>query len=219
MNATTIPRQLRLPMGVVAVCAAFVVVVLGTYYAGRSTAGELDQLITVSVEGVLPHATFGILLVDSLGEPTIAPLAVLVLAAGCAALGRRRLAVLALASPAATGLTTTTLKVVFGRTIHGPNLSYPSGHTAVVTTLALVVGLLVVELTRLGTVPSLLAVAGLVDAAGTTVALAQVTAAAHYPTDTLGGFCTALAVVPAVAWLVDHAARLKRGLVRSLLRR
>jgi undecaprenyl-diphosphatase len=35
---------------------------------------------------------------------------------------------------------------------------------------------------------------------------AQVTLGAHYPTDALGGWCTALAVVPATAWLVDRTA-------------
>lgn len=34
----------------------------------------------------------------------------------------------------------------------------------------------------------------------------QVTLSAHYPTDTLGGWCTALAVVPVTAWAVDRVA-------------
>jgi undecaprenyl-diphosphatase len=29
---------------------------------------------------------------------------------------------------------------------------------------------------------------------------------AHYPTDVLGGWCTALAVIPVTAWLVDRLA-------------
>jgi membrane-associated phospholipid phosphatase len=36
------------------------------------------------------------------------------------------------------------------------------------------------------------------------MALAQVTADAHYPTDTIGGFCAAMAAVPATAWLVER---------------
>jgi undecaprenyl-diphosphatase len=35
---------------------------------------------------------------------------------------------------------------------------------------------------------------------------AQVGLGAHYPTDVLGGWCTALAVIPATAWLVDRTA-------------
>jgi membrane-associated phospholipid phosphatase len=38
------------------------------------------------------------------------------------------------------------------------------------------------------------------------MAWAQVLLNAHYPTDTLGGFCAALAVVPLVAWTIDRVA-------------
>ena len=39
------------------------------------------------------------------------------------------------------------------------------------------------------------------------MAWSQIALSTHYPTDTLGGFCAALAVVPAVAWLVDRAGQ------------
>ena len=42
--------------------------------------------------------------------------------------------------------------------------------------------------------------------AATAMAWAQVLVNAHYPTDTLGGFCAALAVVPPTGWLVDAIA-------------
>jgi undecaprenyl-diphosphatase len=35
---------------------------------------------------------------------------------------------------------------------------------------------------------------------------AQVVLGAHYATDALGGWCTALVVIPATAWLVDRTA-------------
>ena len=117
-------------MGVVAVCAAFVIVVLGACYAGRSIADDPDRSITASVDGVLPHPTFGFLLVDYLGEPTIAPLAVLMLAAGCAALRRRRLAVLALAGPAA--LTRVSFPAVVS-IITAADLGSPAAYTVGVT--------------------------------------------------------------------------------------
>ncbi|NEA01161.1 phosphatase PAP2 family protein, partial [Streptomyces sp. SID10116] len=42
--------------------------------------------------------------------------------------------------------------------------------------------------------------------AGAAMGWAQVALSAHYPTDVLGGWCTALAVVPMTAWLVDRVA-------------
>lgn len=40
--------------------------------------------------------------------------------------------------------------------------------------------------------------------AGAAMGWAQVALGAHYPTDALGGWCTALAVTPAAARLVDR---------------
>jgi undecaprenyl-diphosphatase len=42
--------------------------------------------------------------------------------------------------------------------------------------------------------------------AAAVMAWAQVLLNAHYPTDTFGGFCATLAVVPAVAWAIDWIA-------------
>jgi undecaprenyl-diphosphatase len=47
--------------------------------------------------------------------------------------------------------------------------------------------------------------------AAAAMAWAQVLLNAHYPTDTLGGFCAALAVVPAVAWAIDWVAARRSG--------
>jgi undecaprenyl-diphosphatase len=99
------------------------------------------------------------------------------------------------------------LKHLVGRTIHGDgNLSYPSGHTAFLTAFALVVALLATGRLGLGRTAgtSLVFAAALV--AGGAMGWAQVALGAHYPTDVLGGWCTALAVIPATAWLVDRMA-------------
>ena len=41
---------------------------------------------------------------------------------------------------------------------------------------------------------------------GAVMAWSQIVLSRHYPTDTLGGFCAALVVVPATAWLFDRTA-------------
>lgn len=48
-------------------------------------------------------------------------------------------------------------------------------------------------------------------AAGATMTWSQVAIGAHYPTDTVGGFCTAVAVVPATALLVDWFRARRHG--------
>ncbi|BFO16097.1 hypothetical protein SHKM778_24850 [Streptomyces sp. KM77-8] len=119
-----------------------------------------------------------------------------------------RAAVFAVAGPGAAAGTTTLLKPLVGRTIHGDeNLSYPSGHTAFLTAFALMAALLVTGRLGLGRTAGLALVLGAALFAGAAMGWAQVAMGAHYPTDTLGGWCTALAVVPATARIVDAAGR------------
>jgi membrane-associated phospholipid phosphatase len=101
---------------------------------------------------------------------------------------------------------TTVVKPIVGRTIHGEFLSYPSGHTALATALALVIGLVVADRLGLGRVAAVVLVVGLALVAGVAMGWAEVALGAHYPTDAVGGFCAALAAVPATAWLVDRVA-------------
>jgi undecaprenyl-diphosphatase len=104
-------------------------------------------------------------------------------------------------------VTATLLKSLVGRTIHGPdNLSYPSGHTAFLTATALVVGLFTAGRLGLGRTAGTSLVLAAALMAGAAMGWAQTALGAHYPTDVLGGWCTALAAIPATAWLVDRAA-------------
>jgi undecaprenyl-diphosphatase len=72
--------------------------------------------------------------------------------------------------------------------------------------VAFVVGLLLVDELRRGAVVSCLLIVGCCLVAGGRMAFAQVTLDAHYPSDTLGGFCVALVVVPLTALAVDRLA-------------
>lgn len=201
-----LPPALRRPIGIMAVLAALVGAVLAARYSGDIAASWLDRWAQTAVESLLPQPGPGALLIDLVGEPLVTAVVAGLLAAACLALGRRRLAVVAVAGPGLTGVATTVLKPVIGRTIHGSYLAYPSGHTAAVTVLALVVMLLAVDLLRAGRLPGVLLILAGAGAGGATMAWSQVALGAHYPTDTIGGFCTAMAVVPATALLVDWFA-------------
>src|SRR5581483_1954699 len=147
------------------------------------------------------------LVLDFLGEPGGSTMLVAALVVCCLLLRRPRAAALFVVGAVAAVGTTTLLKHVVGRTIHGPgNLSYPSGHTTFFTALALVLALLATGRLGLGRTAgmSLVLAASLVG--GAVMGWAEVALGAHYPTGALGGWCTALAVIPATAWLVDRLA-------------
>ncbi|GGJ03566.1 phosphatase PAP2 family protein [Streptomyces brasiliensis] len=203
---TVLPLSLRAWLGVVAALATLMVVVLGVLYAGHSRPGTVDAWIQPAMDGVRPPWRHVALAADFLGEPIGAATLVVAIVTGCLLLRCPRAAVFVVAGAGITVGTATLLKSLVGRTIHGDNLSYPSGHTAFATALASMVALLVTG--RLGLArtagTSLVLAAALV--AGAAMGWAQVALGAHYPTDVLGGWCTALAVVPATAWLVDRMA-------------
>lgn len=201
-----LPPSLRAWLGLIAALAALVVVVLGGLYAGHSEPGTVDGWFQPAVDGVRPSWRHTALAMDFLGEPAGAATSVVAAVTGCLLLRRPRAAVLVVAGVGMAVATTTLLKSVVGRTIHGDNLSYPSGHTAFATALALVVALLATGRLGLGRAAGTLLVLAAALVAGAAMGWAQVALGAHYPTDALGGWCTALAVVPATAWLVDRMA-------------
>jgi undecaprenyl-diphosphatase len=203
-----LPPALRVSLGLVAALAALVVVVLGVLFAGHSEPGRVDRwIIQPTADSVGPPWRSLALATDFLGEPVGAATLVVATVTGCLLLRCRRAAVLVVVGTGVTVGTTTLLKSVVGRTIHGDaNLSYPSGHTAFLTAFALTVALLATRRLGLGRTAGTALVLAAALVAGTAMGWAQVALGAHYPTDVLGGWCTALAVVPATAWLVDQVA-------------
>jgi len=203
-----LPPSLRARLGLIAALAALVVVVVAVMYAGHSQSGRVDRwIIPPTADSVGPPWRYVALTLDFLGEPVGSAMVIVAAVTGCLLLRRPRAAVLVVAGAGLAVGTATLLKHVVGRTIHGPgNLSYPSGHTAFLTALAFVAALLATERLGLGRTAgtSLVLAAALV--AGAAMGWAEVALGAHYPTDALGGWCTALAVVPATAWLIDRIA-------------
>ena len=203
-----VPLSFRRPIAIGAVVSAGIVVVLGVLYRLGGTLGGFDG---IAVPWDRLHGAWRVfaLVVDFFGEPAGSAILTVAFVAACIWLRRRRLAVLAVLSLGVTIGLTTLLKYVVGRTIHGGYLSFPSGHTAFATAFALLVALLIADLIDLGSSAgfllfSAMALLGIgVLAAGAVMGWAEVALSAHYPTDTLGGLCTALAAVPAVTWLVN----------------
>ncbi|MEU1228456.1 phosphatase PAP2 family protein [Streptomyces sp. NPDC005828] len=179
---------------------------LGVLFAGDSRASVVDLRVWAVVNGAAPPWLDVAQVLDFLGEPVGAPLLVGAAVVGCLLLRRPRAAVFVVLGVGVAVGVAKVLKSLVGRTIHGDNLSFPSGHTAFFTAFALVVALLVAGWLRVGRTVgvSLVVVSTLLAAAF--MGWAQVVLGAHYPTDVVGGWCTAVAVVPAVAWGVDRVA-------------
>ncbi|EFL27757.1 putative PAP2 family protein [Streptomyces himastatinicus ATCC 53653] len=203
-----LPPSPRVWLGPIAALAALVVVLLGVLYADDGEPGTVDAwFVEPTADSVQPPWRRVALAVDFLGEPAGAAALVVAAVAGCLLLRQLRAAVLVVVGTGMTVGTATLLKHLVGRTIHGDgNLSYPSGHTAFATALALVVALVATGRLGLGRTAGTLLVLAAALVAGAAMGWAQVALGAHYPTDVLGGWCTALAVVPATAWLVDRTA-------------
>ncbi|WP_405952013.1 phosphatase PAP2 family protein [Streptomyces prunicolor] len=203
-----LPPSLRPRLGLIAVLAALVVGALGVLYSGHSEPGAVDRwIIQPTADSLGPPWRRVALALDFLGEPVGAAALIVAAAVGCLLLRRPRAAVFVVAGVGTTVGTATLLKHLVGRTIHGPgNLSYPSGHTAFATALALMAALLATRRLGLGRTAGTSFVLGSALVAGAAMGWAQVGLGAHYPTDVLGGWCTALAVIPATAWLLDRIA-------------
>ncbi|MEU5397978.1 phosphatase PAP2 family protein [Streptomyces sp. NPDC005963] len=183
-----------------------VLIALGVLYGGRSQPAGVDAWIQSAVGDVPPPWRHIALATDFLAEPVGAATLVVAAVTGCLLLRLPRAAVLIVVGTGLTVVATTLIKPVVGRTIHGDHLSYPSGHTAFLTALALMVALLAADRLDLGRTAGTLLVFGAALIAGAAMGWAQVALGAHYPTDALGGWCTALVVTPASAWLVDRSA-------------
>ncbi|HLU59355.1 MAG TPA: phosphatase PAP2 family protein [Pseudonocardia sp.] len=197
-----LPPALRTPAAAVSVGALLVFGVLAGRYADDSTAGRLDRkarAIVGSTDGGPSIAD----VVISLGNAESVVAFAVALCAVALALGRRRLALLAIAGPGLTGVATSTLKPIIGRTIEG-QFAYPSGHTGGATSLGLVAALLLVAVLRPPAGASAAVIAAGAVLCGGTMALALVADGDHYATDTVGGFCVAVAVVFSCVGVIER---------------
>lgn len=198
-----LPHAVLRPVAVVSVVAMLLVVAVGFMVAGEDRAASFDRAVRSRL-ATSTAATRLALLVDYWGEPVGLGALVFLLVAVSLLLRRTRVAVLVVLGVGLTITLTTALKPVVGRTIHDVYLSYPSGHTASATALAMSAVLLVWHGLRPGA--ALVLLYGVAFVVGAAAAWAQAILVAHYPSDTVSGWLTALAVIPTTARLVDQAA-------------
>lgn len=211
-SRSLLPESVRRPVVVAVAVAAVVLTVLAVLVAGKSWPSRLDLGVDRIVTRHRVVGTSFAEVMTWLGAPTTV---VVVAVATCVAallVRRWRLAALALLGPGVTGLATTGLKPVIDRTIGEGDLAFPSGHTAGATGLGLVLAIAVLTLLRPGHRASLVVLAAGALLPGAVAATGMVLVKAHYPTDTVGGFATAVVVVLCSALLLDAAAGRRRAL-------
>lgn len=199
--------SLRPAAGAAGLLAAALVAGLGVRYAGGTGPGRLDDGLSAAVARV-PAGRGGLAWrVFSVGDPARAAALTAGLAATGVALGRPRLAVVALAGPVLTGVATSALKPLVGRRFgrRGEH-AFPSGHTGLATALAAAGMLLAVDVVRPPRPWDVVALAAGTVAVGAGTGMALTAIDVHYPTDTLGGAGTAVAVVLGTARFVDALA-------------
>jgi undecaprenyl-diphosphatase len=192
--------------GIVAVSAA-VLLLLGSHYAGDYRPGWVDHAIDARVRRHLRGHLDTLHDLVSLADPASIVAICALLAALFFVTGRRRAVVLAAVGPAAAvGFTEFVLKPLVGRRL-GAGLAFPSGHTTAAVSVALVVVVVLLGPSRpRWPAAARWAASALALACAAMVAVALVGSGYHYATDTIGGFCVATTVVPAVAWLIDVTA-------------
>lgn len=201
-----LPPGVRGPATVAAALCALGLAVLALRYAGDDDSGRLDDRLSAAVDAV-PAGRGGLArVVVAVGDPLPVIVIAFAMAIACAALGSRRLALLAVLAPGLTGVATTLLKPVIGRTfVDAGSFALPSGHTGAAAALGLVAAFVLADRCRLrpATTAALLAAGAAVPGAG--MALALTVLDIHYPTDTVAGLCTAVAVAVGTALAVDRA--------------
>ncbi|MGI8817080.1 MAG: phosphatase PAP2 family protein [Pseudonocardia sp.] len=201
-----LPAPLRKPAAVAVVLCTAAFVGLALEVAGGSLAGPVDRGAAGLVRAAMPAAVKPLTQLTDLGDAGPVILAALALSLLALALGDRRGAALAIIGPLLTGVVTTGVKPLVGRTIRD-HLAYPSGHTGAATALGLVTALVLIGLFSAGTAVSVLLLASGGLFAGGTMAVALVARGSHYPSDTVGGFCAAVVVVLGSALLIEKVAQ------------
>ncbi len=198
-----LPQRVRRPAMVVIALAIIVIAVFGMHYADQAMPGHLDRSLDALIRTALHRNQPITRALVSLGNPVQAVILVTAVA-GAAAAARRWSGVLLtiVGTITAVAITDLILKPLIGRLSYG-HLSFPSGHTTVVAAVAFATAILLggARWPRSVTLRLVAGVAAVAVAVG--VAISLVALRVHYATDTVAGYCVALATVLAVALFLD----------------
>lgn len=209
-----VPGPIRRPAAALAAVCAVAFLALAVIYHGAARAGRLDS----TAFAVLPHASeSGPVGAVATAAPFVAFGVAVVVTTAMLAARRWRAAALAAAGPAVAMLVTEVGKQIIDRRING-YLALPSGHTAGVTSVALAVAVLMAGRSRAHVLRT--AVLGLLATTllGAGIALVMVVVHGHYATDTVAGFCVAVATTLGTALAIDRWSGRRRradGIARS----
>jgi membrane-associated phospholipid phosphatase len=196
----------RRPAVVVILLAIILLAVGGMRYADHDTAGQLDRVLDAYIRSRIgPDQPITAALV-SLGNPAQAAILVAA-AAGAAAAARRWLGALLIIGGTLASVTITELilKPLIGRLRYG-HLSFPSGHTTAVASVAIATTILLTTAQRPRSIALRLLASLAAIVMPASVAIALIAQHVHYPTDTVAGCCVALATVPTLALALDFFA-------------
>jgi membrane-associated phospholipid phosphatase len=184
---------------------------LGTWFAHHRQAGWLDHAVDARVQASLGDHYAALDQLVRLGDLTSVTVLTAALLVACAVARRWRGVVLvAVAVPAAASITEFALKPFIDRTLSG-DLSFPSGHTTGISTLAAAIAVLLAGSPRLPVPAALRVLLALgAYAVAAAVAAALVGLGMHYFTDTVGGAAVGAAIVLAAAFVIDRFAPRER---------
>jgi membrane-associated phospholipid phosphatase len=197
-----VPGPVRRPAAVLAAASAVLVALLGLRYHDDTSAGRLDSWAS-DLFAAGDHRSALSLVADAV--PVLATALAAAVAITCLRSRRWAFAAFAVVGPLVTTVIVEAGKRVVDRTIHG-QLALPSGHTAGTTSVLVVLALVLLARSRRRVLSTAALLLAGVAVGATAVGLTMVSIDAHYPTDTVAGFCTALAVTLGLAFGMDAVA-------------
>jgi membrane-associated phospholipid phosphatase len=198
-----VPDPLRRPITIMVGICTLGLAALVAAYAGVEGPGVLDTTVDRLVqENFEQHRAFMRRLVK-IGSPRWLPVLVGFLVLTSLVLSRPRIAFVTAAGVGLTVLAASVLQPTVGRTLEG-NFALPSGHTSGAVAISAAASLLLISVSRAWLPAVAVASALVVLGMSLVVAAGLIVNGLHYTTDTVAGFCTAVAIVYGLALLVDR---------------